>query len=207
METNHVYVNGAEERIELALAEADRFSEYQNLSVRDSLRIRLLTEELLGMVRGLTGDYTAMFWIEGNTRKCYLHLQAKTEMSNEKRAELIAASTSGKNAAAKGLGGHLRNLIEIGLQSFDDVAKLNTQNGEIAALYSFGMEPTATTFSPGSWTLSRFRENLPAPEERKGTEDVWDQLEKSVLANLADDVSVGIRDKKVDITVEKKFKY
>ncbi len=207
METNHVYVNGAEERIELALAEADRFSEYQNLSVRDSLRIRLLTEELLGMVRGLTGDYTAMFWIEGNTRKCYLHLQAKTEMSNEKRAELIAASTSGKNAAAKGLGGHLRNLIEIGLQSFDDVAKLNTQNGETAALYSFGMEPTATTFSPGSWTLSRFRENLPAPEERKGTEDVWDQLEKSVLANLADDVSVGIRDQKVDITVEKKFKY
>jgi len=207
METNHVYVNGAEERIELALAEADRFSEYQNLSVRDSLRIRLLTEELLGMVRGLTGDYTAMFWIEGNTRKCYLHLQAKTEMSNEKRAELIAASTSGKNAAAKGLGGHLRNLIEIGLQSFDDVAKLNTQNGETVALYSFGMEPTATTFSPGSWTLSRFRENLPAPEERKGTEDVWDQLEKSVLANLADDVSVGIRDQKVDITVEKKFKY
>ncbi len=206
METNHIYVNGEEERIALALSEAEHFSEYQNLSVRDSRRIRLLTEELLGMVRGLTGDYTAMFWIEGDTRKCHLHLQTKMEMSNEKRAELIAASTSGKNAAAKGLGGFLRNLIEVGLQSFDDVAKLNAQNGEAYALYSFGMEPTATTFSPGNWTLSRFRENLPTPAEKKETETVWDQLEKSVLANLADDVSVGIRDHKVDIIVEKKFK-
>ena len=162
METNHIYVNGQEDRIELALAEADHFSEYQDLSVRDARRVRLLTEELLGMVRGLTGAYTAMFWIEGEKKKCYLHLQAKTEMSNEKRAELIAASTSGKNAAAKGLGGHLRNLIEVGLQSFDDVAKLNSQSGETVAMYSFGMEPTATTFTPGSWTLSRFRENLPA---------------------------------------------
>ncbi len=206
METNHIYVNGQEDRIELALAEADHFSEYQDLSVRDARRVRLLTEELLGMVRGLTGAYTAMFWIEGEKKKCHLHLQAKTEMSNEKRAELIAASTSGKNAAAKGLGGHLRNLIEVGLQSFDDVAKLNSQSGETVAMYSFGMEPTATTFTPGSWTLSRFRENLPAPGERKDTDAVWDQLEKSVLANLADDVSVGIRDKKVDIIVEKKFK-
>ena len=206
METNHIYVNGEEDRIELALSEADHFSEYQGLSVQDSRRVRLLTEELLGMVRGLTGEYTAMFWIEGEPKRCHLHLQAKTEMSNEKRADLIAASTSGKNAAAKGLGGHLRNLIEIGLQSFDDVAKLNSQNGEAVAVYSFGMEPTATTFSPGNWTLSRFRENLPAPDEGKGTEVVWDQLEKSVLANLADDVSVGIRDKKVDIIVEKKFK-
>ncbi len=206
METNHIYVNGEEERMELAFSEADHFSEYQGLSSQDSRRIRLLTEELLGMVRGLTGEYTAMFWIEGDGRKCHLHLQTKMQMSNEKRAELIATSTSGKNAAAKGLGGHLRNLIEIGLQSFDDVAKLNSQNGEAVALYSFGMEPSATTFSPGNWSLSRFRENLPAADQGKGTEVVWDQLEKSVLANLADDVSVGIRDQKVDIIVEKKFK-
>ncbi len=206
METNHIYVNGQEDRIELALAEADHFSEYQNLSVKDARRLRLLTEELLGMIRGLTGEYTAMFWIEGEPKKCRLHLQAKTEMSNEKRAELIAASTSGKNAAAKGLGGRLRNLIEIGLQSFDDVAKLNSQSGESAAIYTFGMEPSAATFSPSSWTLSRFRENLPAPEEGKETAAVWDELEKSVLANLADDVSVGIRDQKVDIIVDKKFK-
>ena len=127
-------------------------------------------------------------------------------VETEKRAELIAASTSGKNAAAKGLGGRLRNLIEIGLQSFDDVAKLNSQSGESAAIYTFGMEPSAATFSPSNWTLSRFRENLPAPEEGKETAAVWDELEKSVLANLADDVSVGIRDQKVDIIVDKKFK-
>ena len=33
----------------------------------------------------------------------------------------------------------------------------------------------------------------------------WDQLEKSIVAKLADDVIVGVRGKKVEIIIKKKF--
>ena len=49
------------------------------------------------------------------------------------------------------------------------------------------------------WSLSVYRESARADEE------AWDELEKSVIANLADDVTVGIIEGKVEIIVIKNF--
>ena len=91
METNRIYLNGKEERIGEALAEAERFAEYNGLSEKNARRLRLLTEELIGMVRGITGDFTAVFWVEGTDSVCHLHLLAKTEMNFDKREDLLSA--------------------------------------------------------------------------------------------------------------------
>ena len=40
------------------------------------------------------------------------------------------------------------------------------------------------------------------PEKQK---DDWDELEKSVIASVADDVIVGVKGKQAEITVIKKF--
>lgn len=42
-------------------------------------------------------------------------------------------------------------------------------------------------------------ENNPKKEEE------WDQLEKSIVAKLADNVIVGVMGKKVDIIIKKEF--
>ena len=49
------------------------------------------------------------------------------------------------------------------------------------------------------WSLSAYRENA------KSDKTAWDELEKSVIANLADDVTVGIIEGKVEIIVIKNF--
>ena len=42
-------------------------------------------------------------------------------------------------------------------------------------------------------------------KNRKKPEDEWDQLEKSIVTRLADDVIVGVRGKKAEIIIKKKF--
>ena len=56
------------------------------------------------------------------------------------------------------------------------------------------------------WTLDNYRASV---EDEKGTgeeaDEDWDELEKSVVANLADDVRIGIQGKHVTVDVIKKF--
>ena len=50
------------------------------------------------------------------------------------------------------------------------------------------------------WTLDTFRKEA---NEKKG--EPWDELEKSIIANIADDVIVGVEGKRVEIVVKKAF--
>ncbi len=50
------------------------------------------------------------------------------------------------------------------------------------------------------WSLSCYRENLQGDDSPK-KEEAWDELEKSVVANLADDVRIGIVDSHVVMDV------
>ena len=57
-----------------------------------------------------------------------------------------------------------------------------------------------------AWTLKRYmsqvRSNQAQDEE---TAEAWDELEKSIVANLADDVSVKIEGSNVEIAITKAF--
>ena len=50
-----VYSNGT--GMEAALKEAEHFAQYQDLDHKSTLRLRLLAEETLGMVKAITGAY------------------------------------------------------------------------------------------------------------------------------------------------------
>lgn len=41
--------------------------------------------------------------------------------------------------------------------------------------------------------------------EDTAAEEAWDELEKSIVAKLADDVQVGIRSGKVELVIRKRF--
>ena len=65
--------------------------------------------------------------------------------------------------------------------------------------YQMGIAPSHYYYLR-QWSLNRYKNAA----EENGEE--WDELEASIIANLADDVIVGIKGSKVDITVKKKFK-
>ena len=66
------------------------------------------------------------------------------------------------------------------------------------AFYDMGISPDPMSYS-NAWALSAYK------AEAKETPEAWDELEKSLIANLADDVIVGIIGSKVDIVVIKTF--
>ena len=94
MQTDKIVVTSLGIGTEEALNETARFSEYIGLNRKQALRIRLLAEEMLGMVQAITGEFGADFWLE-NTDDCLcrMHLKARALMDSAKRKELIDAST------------------------------------------------------------------------------------------------------------------
>ena len=68
MTTEEVYVKNDGTGLEFAQSVVNDFAEKQRLSKRDGMHVRLLTEEMLGMVRAITGEFKALFWIEGDNR-------------------------------------------------------------------------------------------------------------------------------------------
>ena len=52
------------------------------------------------------------------------------------------------------------------------------------------------------WSLKQYQNCV---KEDASEKDKWDELEKSILVKLADDVIVGVRGKTVDIIIKKRF--
>ena len=95
-----------------AISQTGKTAVFTGLDANESLDLQLLTEEMLSLVRSVTGEVEASFWIESENKAFELHLTTQTVMDKEKREQLIASSTSRKNDAATGFLGKLRDKLE-----------------------------------------------------------------------------------------------
>lgn len=178
------------------LSEVEKVTSYNALSEKESLRLRLLAEELTGMLPELVKKFDGIFWVENDANKYELHVELSVEgMSKEEKQTLIDVSASKKNASAVGFMGKIRDIAENMLLISDD------PNVTIAAahgyLYDYGVDLNYTY----AWTLDSYSAKYKA--EKKDEE--WDELERSIVAKLADDVIVGVKGSKVDIIIKKEF--
>ena len=196
-----IFVNGEEKGIVTAMEEASKFAAKQNFGKKERLYMRLITEELLGLLSGITNnDYRALFWVEGEANEAIFHLTAKTDMTAEKRDQLIDASSAKKNDAAVGIMGKIKDMVETAVLNFGNV------NPTTSVFYDAGVADTAPIDGLSLfWTLENYRKSMEALGTAAEEDDGWDELERSVIANIADDVHVSIRKDAVEITVFKKF--
>ena len=122
------------------------------------------------------------------------------------RDELISVSKSGKNAAAKGVMGKIRAVAEIMLLvAFDPT--LTVPDGEFCDYHGYNMgfgyiDPVtvAETGYMYSWSLFNYKTAVEENEEA-----AYAELERSIVAKLADDIIVGVRGNNVEIIVKKSF--
>ena len=194
--------------LEAVLAEVEKVTAYNALEDKKSLRIRLLAEELCGMLPGLIENFSGEFWAENEGDNYELHVELKADdMSIDLRDELISVSKSGKNAAAKGIMGKIRAVAEtMLLAAFDpDLAPIPA-DGEFYDYhgYNMGFGYIAPEMEAGlgciyTWSLFNYKT---AVEDK---EDEYAELERSIVAKLADDIIVGVRGKNVEIVVKKSF--
>ena len=94
----------------------------------------------------------------------------------------------------------------------DDQIEIELTDEDIAAvsgtLYAGLYEETSsTTMLDYEWSMLRYEEQLAARIRAEDTtaKEAWDEIEKSVVAHVADDVKVSIRGRTVEMTILKKM--
>jgi len=112
MRSDIVSIDNSGKGFQRATDQAKKVATYKGLAELDSIQLQVLTEELLSLARSVTGDLNASFWIEFEGAQADLHLTTQAVLDREKRAELIASSTSRKNEASKTFLGSLRDKFE-----------------------------------------------------------------------------------------------
>ena len=205
MNTPEIKVTTQGVGMEEALAATEKLGLDCGLGHKENLRLRLMAEELIGLLRGITGSVEACYQCREEARKFDLRLSADVFLDQEMRKQLLAASTSGKNAAAKGFMGRLREMVAVVLlpKSQGPAVLSNLSLGLISMGSPVGYAAGEDIYT---WSMSAYKNELEnSMESLEEAKEEWDELEKSIVANLADEVSVKIVGSNVEITITKAF--
>lgn len=202
MKTSKITVNSNGYGMENALDEVEGFSHFMGFDERSARRARLLAEETMSMVRAIVEDFSAEFWMESKPDcNCELHLHAETPMNYDKKQELISTSTQQRNEASVGIMGKIKDFIEDSIYNMQDGASAAAVDSNMMCMGGVGMAADAFI-----WTLAKYREDV----EKQASEDdemdaALDELEKSIVANIADDVKVSVEGNHINMIIRKNF--
>ena len=177
MKSNVITIDNRGNGFDKTIEEARKVAAYQELGPKESLQLQLCAEEMISLARSVTGEMQASFWIEAEGRQFDLHMSTSTKMDREKREQLLAAATSGKNEAAGSFLGYLRN-------AFESAMAANANHADDL--------PDEALDDLANHTI-------------ECTDAEWDGYEQSTLRRLADCIKIGIRGGEVDMTVSKSF--
>ena len=127
--------------------------------------------------------------------------------NKEKKKEMIALSSRKKNESTVGIMEMIRHMMEGRILREEEEETLNESPMDPFYLGTIGMrEADALPGIDFEWSLLQYR--CKVEESRKKNEEMeeaWDQLEKSIVANVADDVRVGVRSDIVELTIRRHF--
>jgi len=200
MKTDIIAVSNKGNQIEAALEQVEKTAAYKGLTGKAAIHLRLLAEEMMGMMRSITGEPEGEFWIEDEDNVYQLHLRVFTRMDSEKRDQLLSASSSGKNESARGLMGRLRDFFDRGAD--EDVAPY-TGSLMLPGMY----DDSSTPALDWEWSMVNYENALSTrlKENDQAAREAWDEMEKSVVARVADEVKVFIRGSEVEMVIYKKL--
>jgi hypothetical protein len=114
-------------------------------------------------------------------------------LGTEQRKQLISASTSGQNEAHRGIMGKIRAFFE-------------PMPIEDTPAYLAGTIVRGDENDDLNWSMEAYRERLLNRKDASDeAQEEWDELEKSVVSHIADNVTVSIRNYNVELMIYKKL--
>ena len=199
MKSNVCRIEKGTKDLDAILRESEKVAVYNDLTHKQSLQLRLLCEEIDGMLPEIIDDFAGDLWIEFEDGVCKVNVSIEfAEFSVEKKQELVALATNKKNAAATGVVGKIRSAVE-NLFLNEDTMHMYAMSSEsfyAASGYTLNMDNSYL------WSLEQYRNMV---QKDKTQSEAWDELEKSVIASVADDVIIGVKGKRANIVIVKKF--
>jgi hypothetical protein len=176
MQSEHIRIGNIARDIDRAYQLLDDFIFDVKLEGKNALRLRLLTEEVIRLAKSIVDETTVELWFEGDSRLDYIYLAADNNIDINKQKELLSVSRTGENLADRGF--------------FKQLVK------------TFLFEAPAEK----GWSLKEYKRGiLKKRSEDKYSQEAWADLERSLAANLADDIQVYIDNDKIKLVVIKDF--
>lgn len=203
MNKNSVIIDNAGNGFAEALEISNKMGVEAGLDKKELLRLRLLTEETIGLLRGIAGDIKAEYTIAQYGKEFTLSLNGDVVLDKTMHDQLIDASTRGENSAVKGFTGKLKEMI--GTMLLPGTLGHTVVSGLSMGLTNMGspasIDMSATAAKEYLWSLEKYEEAVKESNNPSAT----DMLEKSIIANVADEVQVNIVNPHVEIKVFKIF--
>lgn len=198
MKSNVCKIENGTKDLDAILKESEKVAVYNELTHKQTLQLRLICEEIDGMLPNIIDDFSGDFWIEFEDGVCKINISlCFDEFTPEKKNELVSVAKNKKNASAVGIVGKIRSAIE---NVFLDDSNFT---GLSVASESFYLSTEGYDYTDRSylWSLDQYRSTV--TKEKKP--ESWDELEKSVIASVADDIIVGVKGRRAEIVVIKRF--
>lgn len=176
MESEHVAITDLKHQIDRAFEVLDIFVFDARMDDKDAMKLRLLCEETLGLAMSIFETAHLSFWLSGDAKKTFVHLKTIKYLENAQKQKLLSVSTTGENVAYRGFMGKIHSL-------FANPAELSSK-----------------------WTLKDYRESLKSrAHEDEDAKQAAEDMERSIVANIADDVEVSMMDDMVEMVITKAF--
>ena len=188
--------------IETILDEVKRFAEYARLSDSETRKLRLLAEEMMGLTARLFEDDDYEFFVESQGKRFMLILIANVLVNLKQKDKILTLSKDGKNVAEKGILGKISGVFQDMLMGAHNLPAgndidLETAGGEdFRSISNYIYNNNPYSHCEGMYfSMAHYRNLIPA--ELK--ENQWDGLEQSIIASIATDVVVGVRNDRVEM--------
>ncbi len=167
-----------EKRFGRFMKKVETFSRRYSLSTRETSQLRLLSEEMYGLLSPYAGgsDITSSLRMKGQI--CEVRLKMDAELSADVRRELLRMSSSGGNILRKNMVEFLQDVVRDYRRGNDDLRS-------------------------GRWSLRQYEKSL--LEDDTALDEEKDEFQRSIISRLADDVQIGVREGKVEIVAYKKL--
>ena len=204
MKSNVCKIENGTKDLAAILRESEKVAVYNELTHKQTLQLRLICEEIDGMLPNIIDDFYGEFWIDFEDGVCKVNVSLRfEEFTAKKKEELVAIAKNKKNASASGIVGMIRSALEDVFLEGDSFGggDLSLESRYFVTEYYNGVDQFYASDYSRLWSLENYRSTVKSEEKT----EKWDELEKSVLASVADDVVVGVKGMCADIIVVKKF--
>ncbi len=173
------------------------FAEKNGITGNDYYHLGLLTEETLGMASQILHVYDGELWVEDTAAGYEIILEAAVH-GNDGGEAAPAASPEGFMAKIAEML-NCSYMFENSMDMPEDLA------GMLPDYMSYGIrEGKEGQAWAGRWSLSAYRENIRRQQgDNPEAEPALEELEKSIVAHLADEVTIGIHGHRIRLVISK----